>query len=343
MSLATLARPESAIISLLACVYILLDKDQKLVDLLKFILPSVALGVLWCGHDYLVSGFPLPATFYMKRQFVLAELPSRIPITVKDIIGRIPPFLGYAGWLGAVGLILPDGQERLKALVPFLAGLLFFIANASIIPPTDPAAFYHARYIMPAVPLLIVGVAAGAGRISLKMAGWKSIPGVFVVTCGIVGCLMTFQSESEHLHNDTRNINEVQRAMGGWIRENTSPGAWIAATDAGAVRYFSDRRTIDLLGLNTPQAWLGEKWIRERPVSVVALMPSWLQPLNHNLYALKVFDTERYTVTSFPQMSTQLVAVCRGEAGDEPVLLELAGVRHTAVYCIPYHGPSDGP
>jgi hypothetical protein len=47
-----------------------------------------------------------------------------------------------------------------------------------------------------------------------------------------------------------QNINEVQVAIGQWLAANTPPDARVVVVDAGASRYFGQRRTIDLIGLN---------------------------------------------------------------------------------------------
>lgn len=38
--------------------------------------------------------------------------------------------------------------------------------------------------------------------------------------------------------------------MGKWLAQHTHPDDWIATNDAGAIRYFSNRKTLDMVGLN---------------------------------------------------------------------------------------------
>ena len=38
--------------------------------------------------------------------------------------------------------------------------------------------------------------------------------------------------------------------LGKWINKNTPPDSGVFVNDAGAIRYFGNRKTIDLLGLN---------------------------------------------------------------------------------------------
>jgi hypothetical protein len=56
-----------------------------------------------------------------------------------------------------------------------------------------------------------------------------------------------------------QNIEELNVAMGKWLRDHTAHGETIAVTDAGAARYFSDRRTFDMLGLNNHRFLHGDR------------------------------------------------------------------------------------
>jgi len=48
------------------------------------------------------------------------------------------------------------------------------------------------------------------------------------------------------------NINDMQVHLGQWLDENTPPDAVFATHDAGALRFFSGRTMIDLVGLVSP-------------------------------------------------------------------------------------------
>lgn len=118
-----------------------------------------------------------------------------------------------------------------------------------------------------------------------------------------------------------------------WISAHTSENEWIAATDAGAVRFFPGWKTIDLAGLNTPEVfWKGEEWIRERHVSMIAYMPAWLMQLTANIRVVRRFVTTHYTVTSSKGMATQVVAVCSDPEGEQDVRVYFMGFRDVAVY-----------
>ncbi len=121
---------------------------------------------------------------------------------------------------------------------------------------------------------------------------------------------------SRHLHNDVRNINEVQRAIGEHLGATLPPGTPIAASDAGAIRYFSDLPTIDVIGLNTPEMLeFDERFVSEHPVAMLAILPAWFRSQEADrLEATFEARTERYTVTGNPSMAAQVVLRARGAA-----------------------------
>lgn len=343
VALAALTRPEASVVGVVVFAFVALSRsgrDWRHLALLAG--PSVLIGGLWVTYNLWASGTTLPATFHMKKQFGGMGLPSRLVVGVWHILGQVPPFLGGVAWLALVGLVrYRRSPKGLAALLPVAAGFTFLLSNLVLIPPVDPAAFYHVRYLLPAAAPLIVGACLGAdllGRgLSRKAA---SAPVLVLAVVGAGGVVLSLGPESRRLHNDTRNINELQRRVGEWIETHTPKGAWIATNDAGAVRYFAERPTIDLMGLNTPEVrWIGRRWTRERPVHVVALMPSWFRPVELDaVTVLEVFRTDAYTVTSNPKMAVQVVVACRGdELTRRP--LTFTGMVEVELYCLAWEGP----
>jgi hypothetical protein len=60
----------------------------------------------------------------------------------------------------------------------------------------------------------------------------------------------TMRDRRSHLATDSRAISIINVQMGKWLHDNTPPDAVIGVNDAGAIRYFGGRKTIDLIGLN---------------------------------------------------------------------------------------------
>jgi hypothetical protein len=222
--------------------------------------------------------------------------------------------------------------------MPVLAGSAYLLGNLLVMNPMDPLAFYHVRYVLPAVPLLLVAATVGASRLGKRLSSrtpW--IPAAVLLLLSTVGLLTTVVPESRHLHNDVRNINEVQRRMADWMAAYIPAGPWVAASDAGAIRYFSKHPTIDVLGLNTPEMLKqDEKFIRSHPVAVLALMGPWFRPVGDAPIAVYFWaQTENYTVTSNPHMANQLIVGLEPRMGPSPVRVRFQGMRQFELDFLP--------
>lgn len=57
------------------------------------------------------------------------------------------------------------------------------------------------------------------------------------------------------LHVDNANSQQVRRAVGEWIRDNTPPDAVVALEPIGEIGFYSERRVVDLGGLISPAVW----------------------------------------------------------------------------------------
>lgn len=346
LALAALSRPESASVALLVGTFAALDAESPsnaARRLARFALP-LALGAgLFIGYDLWASGAPLPATFYAKKSTALSDLPRRFGVAFDDMLSTVPPLGLGLGWFALLGFVpsnsaaRPDCVKRPRRTLVLLliAGLVYLAANLYLINPRDPGAFYHQRYLLPAVPLILVGLALGAWRLGGFLPGRLArAPIGLLALVSVIQAGLTVAPESEHLHNDVRNINEVQRALGVWLGERIAPGTWIAASDAGAIRYFSGLPTIDVLGLNTAEM-LGhdERFIREHPVAAMTVMPAWLRPREPD--ATRVLHsvwTEHYTVTRDPNMAVQRVVVAnpnleRPDGAAPTIRLGFEGIR----------------
>ena len=334
IALGCLTRPEVGIVLMMLAVVVFRGSSRQ--PFIAVLLPSIVAGALWCTNNYLATDHLLPATFYMKENAASLDLIQRFGTAVTDIVDRIPPFWSHLAWIGVAGFFFPGEVTRPRTYLPLLGGLLMIIGNVAIVRPVDPAAFYHQRYIMPAVPLLIAGCIAGGISLTQWLGKDSRFAGGAFLIIGAAGSLITLPTVSAHMHNDIRNINEVQRAMGEWIGSHTEPHGWIAASDAGAIRYFSARPTIDLMGLNTPEIiWNSDEWIKSHPVNLLAFMPAWLSVTNKNLTVVRTFTTHPYTVTSYPAMATQIIAECADDSVTTAPRLDFVGMRSVSVYCRP--------
>jgi hypothetical protein len=343
LALAGLARPESGVVTLVVLASLARGAAPAARGrvLMTAALPSLAAGLALCAYALWASGAPLPATFYAKSSFQPLDLPARILAAAVGILPRIPPFAAGLGWLFLLGLVpgLGAGTRGGRTGLPLLAGGAFVIANLAVVDPVDPAAFYHQRYLLPAVPLLLVALALGGRGLALRLPGrLAAAPGLALLALAALGAAATALPESRQLHNDVRNINEVQRALGEWLGERLPPGTRIAATDAGAVRYFSNLPTLDVLGLNTPEMLeTDEEFIRAHPVAALVWMPAWFRPRRPELLeVLHSASSRGYGVTSNPRMAQQTISVAAPEAGARgAVRVDFDGAHRFALDLLP--------
>ncbi len=321
MAGAALARPESAAVTLVMAAWIAATPaaPTRSARLARFLGPSIAAGGALVVLYAATSGSPLPATFHAKGAFDAGAFPSRLARAVTEIFPQIPPWGMGLGWLALLGYWPIRDRRRAAgaAAMPLVAGAAFLAANLALIDPVDPTAFYHVRYILPAVPLLLAALAIGAHRAGVGLPGLAArAPAALLARAALGELAHTAPDESRRFHNDVRNINEVQRTLGEWLRDHVEDGEWIASGDAGAIRYLSGRPTIDVLGLNTPQVRGpgAAAFAAAHPVRAGVVMPAWFTPENpRGLRVVREAETANYTVTSNPKMALQVVV--EAEAG----------------------------
>lgn len=342
LAAAGLARPETAVVTLLAAILAVTRRGSD--GLRRVAAPSVVAAAALAAHHLWASGSPLPATFLAKSATSLPALPGRLATAFGEMLPGIPPFGAGLGWLAAAGLVGRDARTALARGLPLAAGLAFLLANLLVLDPVDPGAFYHLRYVLPAVPLLVTGLAIGAWGLGERVrVRVRWVPPAALLLLAGVGAATTIGPVSRHFHNDVRNINEVQRAIGEHLAATIPAGRWIAASDAGAIRYFSRLPTVDVIGLNTPEMLRGdESFVREHPVDAIAFLPAWFRAEGDALGGMFRASTDDYTVTSNPAMATQVVARARADGpGDGPtVRVRFTGFRS---FELDFVRPSAGP
>jgi len=118
----------------------------------------------------------------------------------------------------------------------------------------EPDAHYS-RYQMPILPVFLVWVAMGVGRVARVLRGTKA--GLDRLELGLrawlalagVASVLFFAGAYGH---NCRDIDRMQIRLGESLRDRLGPGESVAINDAGAIAYFSGRPTLDLIGLTTP-------------------------------------------------------------------------------------------
>lgn len=120
------------------------------------------------------------------------------------------------------------------------------------------------------------------------------------------------------------NIEKAQVAIGKWVNENVPQDQAVCVNDAGAIRYFGRRRTIDLEGLNAHDLAFDRatlvrvrssvdelrKFMKARGATYLIIFPSWFSQLfaspeiEIRFDLVRNFTVERYTVSPGQQQTT---------------------------------------
>ena len=111
------------------------------------------------------------------------------------------------------------------------------------------------RYLWPFSPGLIIGVMClchllgeAAARLRVRFQAIS-----LVLAGGLMGVFMDhYEWVKEDIAQSASGIDRQQSALGRWAKENLPADARIGVNDTGAIAYFSDRRTFDIVGLTTP-------------------------------------------------------------------------------------------
>jgi arabinofuranosyltransferase len=147
-----------------------------------------------------------------------------------------------------------------RSLLPLAWTLGLPVLDAFIAPNLR----HHERYLMPLIPLMALVGVYGLARVAWLIPGHRinlTIAGRRVVRVGVLTLLMVatlgvavkeVNSWSVQYGRDVRNIDEINVALGQWLRDHTEPDAVIATHDIGAIIFFSNRTVIDTVGLVEP-------------------------------------------------------------------------------------------
>lgn len=283
------ARPDLLAISAGCVVWLLArvltsPRDQRASALKHTLLFAGAsvVGFVALSAIYLVGwGRLLPSSFYAKVGGLRSG--AKMLSAVQEIIlaGRALPFVwaGSALLGGLVGL-LPSprrseytqaggerNESRWVAILLLMCSIFYVLALLITLPWFGQ----EDRYLLPLHPFLIVLLGLLVWRVLdlLSLERVFAVPAVRPLLLAIGFVLLVgvnYLWATRDYVVEVRNIRDAHIIPALWIAANTPPDSVIASEPIGAVRLFSGRRTVDLVGLTTP-ATLGtyRDWSRAWP------------------------------------------------------------------------------
>jgi hypothetical protein len=151
--------------------------------------------------------------------------------------------------LGTLYLALEDPRYRTFAVASGTALVLAMSSTAILGLPGVPWGWHHYRYLLPFFPPTLVFAVVGfysLGTLNRKTWLPEALAG-FAILCSLLGLPVWAATTG----GNSLQIKEQQVSIGYWIRENLPPGARVGVNDVGAMRYYGDHPTVDLIGLTT--------------------------------------------------------------------------------------------
>jgi hypothetical protein len=293
--LAPLARPELILLSLPALVLIewrMVQRGARRLACLALLAPLLACTGGWMLYCLIVTGYPLPSTFYAKFSGQPEFFNHNLVLLFGQMLPSWPWFGRGAGlvlWaIGAVVLLRRSLAGKLVAAFPVI--YLLAIAGSRFMREASP--FYWQRYFLPALAFILPCVIIGGMQVLAwawqgRHQSWapaRALLAMLLVVGTLVGLPPAWKKTADLYAWNCQNIEELNVAMAVWLRNNTVAGEMIAVTDAGAARYFSDRPIFDMIGLNNHR-FLHRN--REAPpalhgVRLVSVFPAFLPFLRDN-------------------------------------------------------------
>ncbi|MHC4157660.1 MAG: hypothetical protein ACYSSO_01135 [Planctomycetota bacterium] len=273
-SLTPVTRPEALVILPLYIAALLVATGRKKWNIKQGIIWVIPLlpMLLWCCFCKFTNGHFLPNAFYLKAQsFHLGAHELAISCRAPAQHGLAPLhifFIVLAVFL-AWSVIHNTFITRSLLLFLVLAPIAYLLGVAGT-RDVNFGGYYWTRWLDPASLILAVPFCVGcalviSGVVCRTQFIWnrlntelkKRILSLLTIGLGFVGLLYSipyfynsFTDRRHHIASDSRAIHLMNVQVGKWIRENTTEDATVGVNDAGAIRYFGQRRTIDLIGLN---------------------------------------------------------------------------------------------
>ncbi len=171
----------------------------------------------------------------------------------------LPQGGAYVAMLGLVALVLRAGQRELRVR----AALCLVLALAMLVPCTYVTFLWNRlRYLWPFATGWLIGLACLARWIGDALGALSSRLRIAtpLVAGAFVGLLAThLPGVIDDLADSAHGIDQQQATLGRWAKRHLPEDARIGVNDTGAIAYFSDRRTFDVVGLTTASE--GRYWV----------------------------------------------------------------------------------
>lgn len=255
-ALAMLARPEAAVVIPLLLLPSLARsaRGERLGTAVALLAPSALLGALWVGYNWMISGRPLPTTFYVKGSLGggnwLAEALAYWP---QWLLQHGVDALVVGGLLILLGVVVL--VRRGHGLFALALGLLVIGSVLAIdLSRRLDLGFYTTRYLYPFTALM--SIPAGVAIwwlwtwLSDLLPTRRSAVAVILLLLAVAPLIGDWIFTARLYGDSCRQTRQLHTEPSKKLPELTPENAVVAVEGAGAAAYFGKREIVDLVGLN---------------------------------------------------------------------------------------------
>lgn len=261
-ALATLTRPEGGLLMALSLGYAGLTAldprvgppgsfAARLIRMLRLIAPMLAaylvLFLPYFGWRVSYYGDLLPNTFYAKTGGGIEQVHRGLEYATSFAMTMGGPLLllALAPLVAGVRAVLHGWQGYLLLLTGVYSAYIVAVGGDH---------FPGERFFVPLVPWYALLLAGGIAFIYVQVARTPNLQRLAAAGLALllIGYSAYALSRSEDVDIVIQGNDEsvwIWRELGWWLADHSPPDATSAALGAGAVAFYSDRTTIDLLGL----------------------------------------------------------------------------------------------
>ena len=259
--LTMLTRPEGAVLGALAWLAMLVGRARMSFPRR---LPQGGIALLACALVIAPSlAFNFQQTGALLPQTAIAKLAQFSPLTQLDLSTRIVN-IALPVLAGGQILLLPGALVYLKRAVRerpwreaalFTLPVLWIAALALMYAALLPAGYQHGRYLIPALPSLVlisgIGIASALNNWSGRRF-WRVFAKVWLLACLASSAIFVLFIAPSIFRRDVAIVNEEMVAASSWVAEHVPHLESVAAHDIGALTFFAQRMPIDISGLSDP-------------------------------------------------------------------------------------------
>jgi hypothetical protein len=158
---------------------------------------------------------------------------------------------------GIVAVVWRFGRQstRDRRNLLLLAPLFWALALIGLYAMRLPAAYQHGRYVMPALPHLVVCGVVGTAYLmrGARRTLWTRVASRTLGLTAVVLFAIFWVVGAQQYARDVQIIQSEMVVTARWLAENVSPEELLAVHDIGALGYYAPRPILDLAGLVSPE------------------------------------------------------------------------------------------